>query len=101
MKLTNLRKQKFRRGDLVKIADDLGPSMAHFEKGCTAIVLGSYADLYSAMSRGGYGQDRYCLLVISPRRGVYSCSWYDEDQLALIVKDFVKVLEKELTEEGF
>lgn len=32
-------KPKFRYGDLVRVADDLGPSMEHFTKGCNAIVV--------------------------------------------------------------
>ncbi len=67
--------QKFRRGDLVRIADDLGPHMPHFTKGVDAIVLGSYADKY-----GGKDRKSYSLLI----HGVGSLSWYDEWQLTLV-----------------
>lgn len=70
--------QKFKRGDVVRIADDLGPMMAHFEKGQTAIVMGSYDDQYG----GGNSRD-YTLMLEDCSR----VSWYHEDQLTFIRHD--------------
>ena len=69
-------KQKFHRGNLVRIADDLGLSRSHFKSGCNVIIEGSYADRY-----GGHDIDSYS--VIFPEDG-NSCAWYHEDQLTLI-----------------
>ena len=68
-------KQKFKHGDLVQVADDLGPTMAHFDKGCRAIVIGSYADKY-----GGNNRTSYTLFI----EGGGETSWYEEGQLTLL-----------------
>ncbi|KUJ56438.1 hypothetical protein [Chryseobacterium aquaticum] len=68
--------QKFKRGNLVKIADDLGEGMSHFEKGKEAIILFSYKDLY-----GGNNDKSY--EVVFPDTGTTS-AWYKEHQLTLI-----------------
>jgi len=90
--------QKFHRGDLVRIAADLGPSMAHFEADRDAIVLYSYQDRY-----GGSNTDSYSLWV----EGRGPVSWYYEDQLTLIRRDAVDLLaqweaddERRQTQEG-
>jgi len=67
--------QKFSKGDWVRVADDLGPSMRHFTAGCEAIVIGSYADQY-----GGDDITSYTLHL----KGSGRCSWYHEHQLTLI-----------------
>ncbi len=67
--------QKFHRGDLVRVAKNLGPSMQHFTADCDAIVIGSYADQY-----GGDDHKKYTLHLEGKGRS----SWYDEDQLTLI-----------------
>lgn len=67
--------QKFKKGDHVKIADDLGESMSHFQSGCDAIVIGSYADQY-----GGSDITSYTLHI----KGSGENSWYYENQLELI-----------------
>jgi hypothetical protein len=67
--------QKFQRGEGVRIADDLGPSMSHFRAACDAVVLGSYADKY-----GGDTRDSYTLMF----RDGSSCSWYYERQLSFL-----------------
>lgn len=67
-------KQKFIKGDLVKISADLGPSMAHFQKDCKAIVMGSYKDQF-----GGDDTKSYTLLINGSET-----SWYEEHQLKLI-----------------
>lgn len=71
--------QKFRRGDLVRIADDLGPHMVHFRKSCEVIVLGSFDDLY-----GGGREDCHTYSVFFKDQG--SCSWYEEGQLTLVAE---------------
>ena len=46
--------QKFHKGDWVRVAKDLGPSMRHFTANCEAIVIGSYADQYGGDCREDY-----------------------------------------------
>jgi hypothetical protein len=69
-------KQKFKRGNLVKIAKDLGPHMSHFENDKEAVIIGSYDDLY-----GGGNTSQYSLMFTDT--GSRS-SWYYESQLTLI-----------------
>jgi len=69
-------KQKFRRGNLVRIADDLGESMSHFTNGCNAIIIGTYSQLH-----GGFDIDSYQIMF--PETGD-TCAWYNEWQLTLI-----------------
>jgi len=69
---TQQPKQKFYESDLVQIADDLGPSMSHFEKGCLAMVVDSeWKDWKNAYE--------YTLLFDDGN----ICAWYGEDQLTL------------------
>jgi hypothetical protein len=70
--------QKFQRGDLVRIADDLGPMMSHSTSGCDAIVVGSYRDQF-----GGPDSESYTLFLED--RG--ESSWYYGDQLTLIERE--------------
>lgn len=71
------RTQQFQKGDLVRIAKDLGPRMSHFTADCEAIVVGSYNDQY------GYGDiDSYTLHL----KGKGTSSWYYSSQLTLIEK---------------
>lgn len=70
-------KQKFKRGDLVRIAKDLGPAMSHFTADCNAIVIGSYKDQY-----GGGEQENTSYTVFIEGQG--ETSWYDESQLTFI-----------------
>jgi hypothetical protein len=72
-----MSEQKFRRGDLVKIADDLGPTMSHFRSGMRAVVEYSYAEKY-----GGNDNKSYSLHV----EGTGSSSWYKEYQLIMIAQ---------------
>ena len=46
--------QKFKKGDMVRVAKDLGPYMSHFTGDCEAIVMGSYADLFGGDDRKSY-----------------------------------------------
>lgn len=70
--------QKFHRGDMVRIAKDLGPSMSHFECDQDAVVIGSYSDQY-----GGSNNDSYTLLLAD---GSNTISWYYERQLTFVRK---------------
>lgn len=67
--------QKFNKGDLVRIASDLGRSMSHFTSDCDAIVIGSYADQY-----GGRDTKSYTLHL----KVCGESAWYYESQLTLI-----------------
>lgn len=69
--------QKFHKGDHVKVADDLGPSMSHFQSGCEAIVIGSYRDQFGGSERN---ERQYTIHI----KGGGETSWYDEGQLTLI-----------------
>ncbi len=77
--------QKFHKGDLVKIADDLGELMRHFKSGTEAIVDYSYNDRY-----GGCDTKSYSLTF---RNGT-TCSWYEESQLELIEKNRIDLLKQ-------
>ena len=69
--------QKFHKGDLVRVAEDLGPSMAHFSgKGELAHVVGSYHDQFG----GGPEEPEYTLLF----KDGNTVSWYYEHQLTFI-----------------
>lgn len=74
--------QKYNKGDLVRIADDLGGGMSHFESGCDAIVMGSYQDQYG----GGPSKEGHTQYTLLFRNGG-KVSWYYELQLTLIEKD--------------
>ena len=69
-------KQKFKRGNLVYIAKDLGPLMSHFTSGVNAIVVYSYAEQY-----GGENISSYSVMFLDD--GNLS-SWYHESQLTLV-----------------
>jgi len=68
-------KQKFKKGDLVHVAKDLGSCMSHFENDVDAVVIGSYKDKY-----GGSNTKSYTLHL----KGQGEVSWYEEHQLTLI-----------------
>lgn len=72
--------QKYFKGDLVRIAADLGPSMDHFEKDCEAVVMYSYTERYG---KAPNSDNQYCLFVLTDGyKG--EVSWYNEDQLTFI-----------------
>lgn len=79
-------KQKYQHGDMVRVADDLGDAMSHFESGVGAIILGSYQDLYGGSMEHHYKE--YSIYI----RGKGPVSWYKEDQLELIKKGCGDVL---------
>lgn len=76
--------QKFNKGDKVKVSDDLGPHMSHFQGGMEAIVIGSYKDKY-----GGSDTESYTIHI----QNQGEVSWYYEHQLKLIQKGCYKELE--------
>lgn len=69
-------KQKFKRGDVVHIAADLGQSMSHFTNDKNAVILGSYADQF-----GGSNTKSYTVIFLDTGG---ECSWYHENQLTFI-----------------
>jgi hypothetical protein len=83
-------RQTFQRGDLVRVAKDLGgDNMRHFENDCSAVVVASYADLYNpAAPKGARGRKEYQLLMPSG----YRVAWYLEHQLTLIEKNRLDLL---------
>ena len=70
-------KQKFVRGDMVHVAKEMPPSMAHFENDFDAIIIGSYSDLYG----GSIQSPSYSVLVCKDGNEI---AWYDEHQLTFI-----------------
>lgn len=68
--------QKFKRGDVVRIAKDLGPHMAHFENDRDAVIIGSYRDQY-----GGDNIDSWTVMFCDTG---YRVSWYETQQLTFI-----------------
>lgn len=71
-----MKTQKYKRGDMVRIAKDLGPSMSHFEADQDAIVMGSYRDQF-----GGDNVDSYTVMLCESGG---ETSWYYEHQLTFI-----------------
>ena len=79
--------QKFKKGDYVHVAKDLGPMMSHFKKDCDAIVMYSYAEKYG----GDKEQDHeYCIYV----KGEGETSWYHDSNLKLIKRNQMPLLAK-------
>lgn len=76
-----MAKQKFFRGDIVKVDDKMPDFMAHFKAGFKAVVVGSYDDLYPGF--GGSNTPEYCLKDMSNGN---ETSWYYESQLKLVSK---------------
>lgn len=83
-----MKKQKFIRGQRVKITNEMPSYMRHFTCGCEAIVEGSYSDLCHSSYQHKDDYDRqisYGLLLLTDKP--HTCAWYDEDQLTLICSD--------------
>jgi len=85
-----LKKQKFHKGDLVRVAKDLGQTMSHFKNDCDAIVIGSYKDEY-----GGDNTRDYTLHLKDKGK----VSWYEEWQLTLLEKNRMDLLKQWKKEE--
>ena len=77
--------QKFKKGDHVMIAKDLGSSMSHFTNNTEAIVIYSYDDEY-----GGGNTKDYGIYI----KGKGQAAWYREEQLTLIEKNRIDLLKK-------
>jgi len=77
--------QKFNKGDLVRVDKELKPGMSHFYKDCDAVIIGSYADKF-----GGDNHEKYSIYI----KGIGECSWYFEDQLALIEHDRINLIDE-------
>lgn len=75
--------QKFRPGQRVFIAVDLGKSMHHFPSGRKATVLYTYAHMY-----GGDNVTSYCLDVDD----YGEVSWYYESQLTAVDEEWEDVI---------
>lgn len=71
-----MNKQKYKRGDVVHIAVDLGQSMSHFKKDKDVVILGSYADQF-----GGSNTSDYTVLFLEDGN---ESSWYGEHQLTFL-----------------
>lgn len=69
------KKQKFRRGQVVKIAKNLDPSMSHFVNNTLAIVKMSDAE------NGGEFFNLYELIIKNEDGGWHEVAWYEEKQL--------------------
>jgi hypothetical protein len=75
--------QRFKRGNIVKIADKLEPYMSHFPAGVTAIVLGSYCDQFHYHTNQPCHQsDGYSYTLLFESGG--ESSWYPERHLSLV-----------------
>jgi hypothetical protein len=74
---------KFKRGDLVRISDNLGPYMSHFPSGGKAVVE------YSGR-KYGCGSENYSLYI--ENKG--SVAWYEESQLTLIKRNQLDILKQ-------
>lgn len=77
-------KQKFFRGQRVRLAKKFPKEMSHFGgKGKEAIVIGSYRD----QNDGGDVDSFSLLLLIKGDKNLnkaYECSWYDSNMMSLI-----------------
>lgn len=79
----NIDGQKFKRGDIVQLADDIpwitsgrGKVIAYrYNSGKQGVVMGSYADEY-----GGDNHNEYTIWF--PEGG--ACSWYEEKWMTLL-----------------
>jgi hypothetical protein len=80
----NLPTQLFDTGQIVKVAEDLGEDMAHFQgRGCIAVIEYTYGQKY-----GGSNVDNYSLLILNEDLTPKGLSaWYLEHQLTLVDED--------------
>jgi hypothetical protein len=68
--------QKFKRGDVVHIAENLGRMMDYFEKDKDVVILYSYNDKF-----GGGGTKDYHVMFLDDG---HECAWYKEYQLTFL-----------------
>lgn len=79
--------QKFKRGEVVLIASNLGSSMSHFPSGSFAVIEHSYTEKF-----GGDNDESYSVYVL-PDRG--SVAWYYAKQLKKVNSTMVNQLVKD------
>ena len=90
--------QKFPCGMLVKVADDLGPSMTHFESGVYAQVQHVYDH---AFPTGSHNVEDYSLLIRKEPGRWYGVAWYHEWQLEEVTNpETLSMLQEELNKEA-
>jgi hypothetical protein len=77
--------QKYHQGDLVRIAEDLGPHRAPFESNCDAVVVESYSDRYE-----GANHQFYKLYL----KGYGEALWYHDSKLTLVEPGRMDLLEQ-------
>lgn len=76
-------KQKFKRGEIVKVADKMPPCMEHFETGFIGVVEYTYAQQY-----GGDDIKSYSLIMLDDnKKPIDSIAWYKENQLTIVSED--------------
>lgn len=81
----SIKPQKFKHGDFVRVAKDLGQFMSHFTSDVDAIVMYSYNDKF-----GGGNTTSYCIYI----KDGGEVSWYYEDQLTLIESGCIGMLKE-------
>jgi hypothetical protein len=74
-----MKEQKFKRGDVVHVAADLGRAMSHFKSDADAIVMGSYRDQFGGSD--DHSADSYTLMFCDTGG---ECSWYETSQLTFL-----------------
>lgn len=85
-------RQKYPRGAIIKIAEDLGPMMEHFSgKGCFGIVVGTYAQ--ECADSGATNRDTYEYQIYLLSESSES-AWYHEHQLRRATKKDIEGLRK-------
>jgi len=87
------KKQKFKRGTMVRVSDRLPQMMSHFHSGFFGIVEYSYKQEY------GYGSNKdYSLIVLNSKgEAISSICWYPEDCLTAVSTDYAsgkEIIEK-------
>lgn len=73
-----MKEQKFKHGDVVKIADEMPAWMSHFESGQEVCILSSYRDQF-----GGDNVNDYTVMFLDGS----ICSWYPESLLTFVRHD--------------
>lgn len=89
--------RRYRRGDLIHVIKDLGPSMSHFESDTYAIVLGDYDTECMHKGEEDFEDDhevgkghQYSIYI----RGKGSTSWYKHNQLEEVERNRIDLLKK-------
>lgn len=91
--------QKFLRGQLVYVTDEMPPYMRHFKSDMLAIIDHSYSDAHSS----GSVDECYSILYFSEDYKILTTSaWYETEQLTLIDgdRDFGEMLIQQSKSEG-